>query len=202
MTSAAVAVTLLVAQQAARSWLGFVLITLVFVYTTLTNVYRAARTACKIASWFIATIIVTSLISRVLRSTELRIHGVHAGRAGASVSSRKPADVARFASSRTGPTPACPRSTSASCATRAIAPPPARRARAVRRSAARATCRSSRGTLRSTGAEVGGYHVLRSVEPGDPERHCRPAARTSATRPGRSRTRTSAGPKATRLSTC
>jgi N-acyl-D-aspartate/D-glutamate deacylase len=30
----------------------------------------------KIAAWFIATIVVTSLISRVLRSTELRIEGV------------------------------------------------------------------------------------------------------------------------------
>ena len=34
----------------------------------------------KIAAWFIATIIVTSLISRVLRSTELRVHARRARR--------------------------------------------------------------------------------------------------------------------------
>jgi len=53
----------------------FGLITLVFVYTTLLNIYERPE-GIKIASWFIATIIVTSMISRVLRSTELRVHEV------------------------------------------------------------------------------------------------------------------------------
>ena len=52
------------------------LITLVFVYTTVTNVIERPD-GVKIASWFIVTIIATSLVSRVARSTELRIRGVH-----------------------------------------------------------------------------------------------------------------------------
>jgi hypothetical protein len=74
MTSAAVAATLN-ERARKRHFAAFVLITLVFVYTTLLNIYERPE-GIKIASWFIATIILTSLISRVMRSTELRIHGV------------------------------------------------------------------------------------------------------------------------------
>jgi hypothetical protein len=74
MTSAAVAVTLLV--RASRShFIGFGIITGIFCYTTVLNIYERPD-GIKIASWFIATIIVTSMISRVLRSTELRVHEV------------------------------------------------------------------------------------------------------------------------------
>jgi hypothetical protein len=73
MTSAAVAVTLHVRRKRQRTIFGF--ITLVFVYTTILNIYERPE-GIKIASWFIATIIVTSMISRVLRSTELRVHDV------------------------------------------------------------------------------------------------------------------------------
>jgi hypothetical protein len=73
MTSAAVAVTLHVGRKRQRTIFG--VITLVFVYTTLLNIYERPE-GIKIASWFIATIIVTSMISRVLRSTELRVHAV------------------------------------------------------------------------------------------------------------------------------
>ena len=52
------------------------MITLVFVYTTLENI-RERPEGIKIASVFIATIIGTSFISRVVRSTELRITRVH-----------------------------------------------------------------------------------------------------------------------------
>jgi hypothetical protein len=76
MTSGAVAVTLLIWKQKPRRRLAFVTITLVFVYTTVTNIIERPD-GVKIASWFIVTIIVTSLISRVARSTELRIRGVH-----------------------------------------------------------------------------------------------------------------------------
>jgi len=76
MTSAAVAVTLHVRQ---RRWefVAFGLITVVFVYTTILNVIERPE-GIKIASWFIATIILTSLVSRALRSTELRVQGVDA----------------------------------------------------------------------------------------------------------------------------
>jgi len=75
MTSAAIAVSMHMRGTALRY--PFVFITLVFMYTTVLNIYERPE-GIKIASWFIATIIVTSMISRVLRSTELRIHSVEA----------------------------------------------------------------------------------------------------------------------------
>jgi len=74
MTSAAVAVTLSVRAHR-RLWLAFATITVVFLYTTIVNIVERPD-GVKIASWFIVTIIVTSLISRVLRSTELRVQSV------------------------------------------------------------------------------------------------------------------------------
>ena len=74
MTSAAVAVTLHEHHRRGHQ-LAYGFITLVFVYTTILNIFERPE-GIKIASWFIATIIFTSLISRVLRSTELRIHDV------------------------------------------------------------------------------------------------------------------------------
>jgi hypothetical protein len=74
MTSAAVAVTLSVRAKR-RLWLAFSAITVVFLYTTIVNIVERPD-GVKIASWFIVTIIVTSLISRVLRSTELRVQSV------------------------------------------------------------------------------------------------------------------------------
>ncbi len=73
MTSAAIAVTLTVR----KSWLGapFFLIAIVFIYTTVINIYERPE-GIKIASFFIMAIVVTSLVSRALRSTELRIHAV------------------------------------------------------------------------------------------------------------------------------
>jgi hypothetical protein len=77
MTSAAVAVTLGRWKSGRRDWTYFAAVTLVFVYTTITNVIERPD-GVKIAAWFIVTIVATSLISRVLRSTELRVHGVKA----------------------------------------------------------------------------------------------------------------------------
>jgi hypothetical protein len=76
MTSAAVAVTLHFRQTRGHV-AAFAAITLVFVYTTLLNIYERPE-GIKIASWFIATIIVTSMVSRVMRSTELRVQSVAA----------------------------------------------------------------------------------------------------------------------------
>jgi hypothetical protein len=75
MTSAALAVTLALFRTRHRAWTGFGAITLIFVFTTIVNVIERPD-GVKIATWFIVTIIVTSLISRVLRSTELRVQGV------------------------------------------------------------------------------------------------------------------------------
>jgi hypothetical protein len=73
MFSAAVAVTLSVRRRGPRSAvLAFGLITLVFAYTTIANIIERPD-GVKIASFFIAAILVTSLISRVTRATELRV---------------------------------------------------------------------------------------------------------------------------------
>jgi hypothetical protein len=72
MTSAAIAVTLM---RGGAHRVVFCAITLVFAYTTITNVSERPD-GVKIASWFIAAIIGTSLISRVMRSTELRVREV------------------------------------------------------------------------------------------------------------------------------
>jgi hypothetical protein len=73
MSSAAVAVTLSVRRRGGRGpLLAFSLITLVFAYTTVANVFERPE-GVKIASFFIAAIVTTSLISRVTRATELRV---------------------------------------------------------------------------------------------------------------------------------
>jgi hypothetical protein len=74
MTSAAVAVTL-AARRDRESWLGLLAITMVFVYTTITNMVERPE-GIKIASVFIATIILVSMLSRTFRATELRVHDV------------------------------------------------------------------------------------------------------------------------------
>jgi hypothetical protein len=75
MCSAAYAVTLSVWNSRNRSipkLIMFGLIALVFFYTTLVNVV-ARPDGVKIAGLFIGAIVITSLVSRVLRSTELRV---------------------------------------------------------------------------------------------------------------------------------
>jgi hypothetical protein len=73
MTSAAIAVTLAVHHEGARlATIVFTLITVLFAYTTVVNVIERPD-GVKIAAFFIAAILVTSLISRVWRVTELRV---------------------------------------------------------------------------------------------------------------------------------
>jgi len=71
ITSAAVAVTISVWNRPALKWV-FGVITAVFVYTTLLNIYERPE-GLKISSVFIAAIVFVSVISRAMRSTELRI---------------------------------------------------------------------------------------------------------------------------------
>lgn len=76
MSSASLAVTLAARQRRSRpGTVVFGLITLVFLYTTIANIVERPD-GVKIAGFFIGTIIVTSLISRVWRSTELRVDQV------------------------------------------------------------------------------------------------------------------------------
>ena len=76
MTSAAAAVTLAVRRRRQpRATLAFAVIALVFAYTTVVNVLERPD-GVKIASFFIAAIVLVSLISRAWRATELRVQGV------------------------------------------------------------------------------------------------------------------------------
>src|SRR5436190_1253206 len=76
MGSAALAVTL-DARRSRRPYVGYLLLTAIFLYTTAINIWEKPE-GIKIASIFIVSIVLTSLISRVMRSTELRVHGVDA----------------------------------------------------------------------------------------------------------------------------
>lgn len=73
MTSAAVAVT--IANWNNRSRWMFATMTVVFVYTTIANIVERPE-GIKIASLFIVGIVTSSMFSRAIRSTELRIGNV------------------------------------------------------------------------------------------------------------------------------
>jgi hypothetical protein len=73
MSSGALAIAV-VTWRSRRGWIPFLVIAAVFVYTTFTNMVERPE-GIKLASIFIATIVFTSLVSRTLRSTELRVHG-------------------------------------------------------------------------------------------------------------------------------
>jgi hypothetical protein len=76
MSSAAVAVTLSTWRMGRkRMTLAFALIALVFAYTTVVNVIERPE-GIKIASFFIGAIIFFSLLSRVWRTTELRVERI------------------------------------------------------------------------------------------------------------------------------
>jgi hypothetical protein len=75
MTSAAIAVTLSARRLNQKvQWL-FMVISLVFIYTTVVNIVEQPE-GIKIALIFIAAIVISSLFSRVWRSTELRVERI------------------------------------------------------------------------------------------------------------------------------
>jgi hypothetical protein len=76
MGSAALAVTI-AARRSGKAWFGYLLLTLIFGYTTLVNLIDRPE-GLKIATIFIVGIVISSMVSRVLRSTELRVHAVEA----------------------------------------------------------------------------------------------------------------------------
>ena len=80
MTSAAVAVTLSARRSKQRKrTVGFGIIAVVFIYTTIANIFERPE-GIRIAAVFIAGIIVISLLSRVRRSFELHATHVHLDR--------------------------------------------------------------------------------------------------------------------------
>ena len=73
ITSASCAVTIAARTWVARAALG--LVSLIFIYTTLVNIYERPE-GLKISCIFIFCMIFSSLVSRAFRSTELRITGI------------------------------------------------------------------------------------------------------------------------------
>ena len=76
MGSASLAVTI-AAMRTGKIWIGYLALTVIFAYTTVINVIERPE-GLKIANIFIIGIVISSLVSRVLRSTELRVQAVEA----------------------------------------------------------------------------------------------------------------------------
>ena len=72
MTSAAVAVTISARKRKQAAWIAFLFITIIFSYTVVVNIVEQPS-GIQIAFMFIVGIIVTSFVSRAMRTTELRI---------------------------------------------------------------------------------------------------------------------------------
>lgn len=75
ISSASVAVALSARRLKQRAFWAYLVITLVFLYTTVANIVERPE-GVKIAGFFIGAIVVTSLISRATRSLELRVEKV------------------------------------------------------------------------------------------------------------------------------
>ncbi|HKS27294.1 MAG TPA: hypothetical protein VJS44_05715, partial [Pyrinomonadaceae bacterium] len=98
MTSAAIAVTLSVKRRGGHWWV-FLLIALVFAYTTIQNVHERPE-GIKIASFFIGAIILTSLFSRVWRTTELRVKKVELDESAQSIINEAKGGTIRIVANR------------------------------------------------------------------------------------------------------
>jgi hypothetical protein len=83
-----------------RRWL-YLAIAIVFVYTALANIIERPE-GIKIASFFIALTVLTSLTSRALRSTELRITEVELDDAARNLIATDPDQVIRLIAHRPG----------------------------------------------------------------------------------------------------
>jgi hypothetical protein len=154
MSSAAVAVTLHF-RRARGQFYAFAAITLVFVYTTILNIYERPE-GIKIASWFIATIIVTSMVSRVLRSTELAQRFImDAGQAPVRILAIRPGEGRREAYEN-----------KMREAMESHHLPEDQPVLFLEVSAGDVS--EFTGTLKVSGLDVGGYHVLRSTSPAIP----------------------------------
>jgi hypothetical protein len=75
MSSAAIACFLTSLKESIWKRFAFLFTTIIFCYTTVVNTFERPD-GIKIACFFIGTIYITSFISRIMRSTELRTHQV------------------------------------------------------------------------------------------------------------------------------
>jgi hypothetical protein len=101
ITSAACAVTLSVWNNGSR-WI-YLLITVVFIYTSAMNIWERPE-GLKISTFFIASILFVSFVSRATRSTELRITGVHLSEVAADILENSCDEVIRVIPRRPKPT--------------------------------------------------------------------------------------------------
>ncbi len=84
MTSATVAVTIAAKRNGQRgAFIGFGFVTLVFIYTTVVTIAKQPE-GIKIAGFFIGAIVVVSFLSRISRTTELRVERVELDEAAQS----------------------------------------------------------------------------------------------------------------------
>jgi hypothetical protein len=102
ITSAALAVTLKFWKKPVKRFL-FACITLIFAYTTVVNIYERPD-GLHIATFFIGSILITSLISRAMRSTELRVQEVELDDTCQEFISESDSDQIRIVAHRPGGT--------------------------------------------------------------------------------------------------
>jgi hypothetical protein len=161
MTSAAIAVT--VAIPRGRKW--FIPITLTFAYTTVVNIFERPE-GIQIASLFIVSIIGASLVSRVLRSTEVRIEGIdYDATAGRFVSEATDRRAVRIIASRpnTGLPDEYARKLAAAMESHHLPD-----ASVLFLEVTPGDASDFTGHLSVSGVDVGGYHVLRCTSPAVP----------------------------------
>ncbi|MGB2713714.1 MAG: hypothetical protein WBC51_06015 [Vicinamibacterales bacterium] len=164
MGSAALAVTLHDWREG-RPAVAYLFLTLIFGYTTAVNIHEQPQ-GIKIASFFIVSIVFTSLVSRVLRSTELRVHAVEPDDTAKAFLREVAATPVRIIANR--PDTGLPEEYEHKLreARDSHHLPPDERVLFVEVRPGDASAFSDR--LVVTGADVGGHHVLRCVSPAIP----------------------------------
>jgi hypothetical protein len=164
MGSAALAVTLHDWREGRRP-IGYLALTLIFVYTTVVNILEKPD-GIKIASFFILAIVFTSLVSRVLRSTELRVHAVEPDDLAKAFLNEVGAAPVRIIANRPDTGEPSEYEHKLREARDSHHLPPDERVLFVEVRPGDASEFSDR--LVVTGADVGGHHVLRCVSPAIP----------------------------------
>ncbi|WP_425147813.1 APC family permease [Deinococcus sp.] len=101
MTSASVAVTLLARERKERSFPLFAAIALVFIYTTVLNMFERPE-GLLIGVIFILLILAVSLASRILRSFELRVSSIELSESARALLASIPGKPLRFVAHHPG----------------------------------------------------------------------------------------------------
>jgi hypothetical protein len=164
MGSAALAVTIHDWQRRRRA-AAYLFLTVIFAYTTAVNISEQPR-GIKIASFFILAIVFTSLVSRVLRSTELRVHAVEPDDVAKVFLREVSGAPVRIIANRPDTGQPAEYEHKLREARESHHLPPGERVLFVEVQPGDASEFSDR--LVVTGADVGGHHVLRCVSPAIP----------------------------------